>query len=113
MTQTSPLKFQCHNPAYHSMYLHHRESLRSSVLKTAQYIHRLTKTATEHNVGKWHIDPVLGNNTRKSKYVIVVSEQRLNKQTCSHSNKEEERCFLCSPCRGVMSSVRYEAVVTQ
>jgi Uri superfamily endonuclease len=79
----SSLKFQHHNPEYHTINLHHRKSLRSYVLKTAQHIHRL---ATEHNVGKWHIDLLLGNDRKISKYMIVVTEQRLNKQTCSHGN---------------------------
>jgi hypothetical protein len=44
----------------------------------------------------WHVDPLLGKDGEMTKYTTAVTRQRPVK-------RNRERCFLCDPCRDVMS----------
>jgi hypothetical protein len=44
----------------------------------------------------WHVDPLLGNDCEISNYTTAVTRQR--------SLNSNRKCFLCGPCRDVISS---------
>jgi hypothetical protein len=39
----------------------------------------------------WHIDPLLGNDRERSRYIIAVTEQRFWKQACLHGTNSKQK----------------------
>jgi hypothetical protein len=54
----------------------------------------------------WYIDPLQDNNRERSSYITAVAKQWPRKQAC-YVGKTcaaiEEGCFLCDPCRDIIS----------
>jgi ferredoxin-like protein FixX len=49
----------------------------------------------------WHVDPLLGNDSETNNETKAVAMQQIiNKQQLNYN---EERCFMCGPCRDVIS----------
>jgi hypothetical protein len=54
----------------------------------------------------WHVDPSLGNDCEIISYTVTVARKWLSSDRmgiATDSKATEERCFLCGPCRDILS----------